>query len=65
MDQYTLYVISVSWAFITLTMTILSGLEKIISSAFPHANTGEDNLKPGNSFYSFKCECYKGTGKSF
>jgi hypothetical protein len=39
-------------------------IKKRISSAFPNANTVEDNLKPGKRVYTFNTECYRDTGKA-
>ena len=39
-------------------------LKKRIAASFPHANTVEDNLKPGGQVYRFKAECSKDTGKA-
>ena len=39
-------------------------LKKRISAAFPHASSVEDNLQPGNKLYTFRCECYKDSGRA-
>ena len=39
-------------------------LKARISSAFPNANTVEDNLQPGNRVYTFNADCYRDTGKA-